>query len=137
MVLLTITPTILATLESLSPSLRDELSLPSPEVNAPISHTQLIALSRHFTSESPSNYLAFADRLFKSEDSKEPNSESSGQRQAKNSVRYSLNALLRGVRLYIPPPPPKPVSDRLPPQVGCGDASLNQFLDHLVRTPRE
>jgi hypothetical protein len=113
MVLLTITPNILSTLESLSPSLRDELSLPNPELNTPISHTQLITLSRYFTSQYLGNDLvSFADRRFKSEEGKEPNGQPSEQGQ-ESSVLYSLNTLLRGVKLFIPPPLPKPEPVRL------------------------
>ncbi|KAL2014135.1 hypothetical protein VTN00DRAFT_1660 [Thermoascus crustaceus] len=49
MVLLVTTPTILSALETLPPSRREALSLPTePAVGAPISHEQLIQLGRYF-----------------------------------------------------------------------------------------
>ncbi|KAE8549670.1 hypothetical protein EYB25_008193 [Talaromyces marneffei] len=77
MVLLTTTPLIAKALQELSPSTRDDLELPDPipATGAPISHEQLISLSKVFT---------------------------------RQSNGYTLNALLRGTKVYIPPPPPKP-----------------------------
>ena len=53
-----------------------EPSLKLPQVGNPISHAQIIELSKRL--------------------------------QARNSSSASLDALLRGARVYIPPPPPKP-----------------------------
>ncbi|EED20208.1 conserved hypothetical protein [Talaromyces stipitatus ATCC 10500] len=83
MVLLTTTQTIITALQDLSPSARTELHLPEPipSTGAPISHKQLISLSKAFTTDS---------------DSLNANNE------------YTLNSLLRGTKVYIPPPPAKP-----------------------------
>ncbi|KLJ12334.1 hypothetical protein EMPG_12600 [Blastomyces silverae] len=92
MVLLRITPAIAAGLDSLPSSTRDELSLPTPPASAAISHIQLIALSRHLISNTPS-----ADK------SKHlPNG------STKRCESFTLNSLLKGTRVYVPPPPPKP-----------------------------
>ncbi|WEW60516.1 hypothetical protein PRK78_006003 [Emydomyces testavorans] len=92
MVLLIITPTIFSALESLPRSIRDELSLPTPTLNAAISHTQLIALSRKLSSKLSTH----------STDAKQ------ASEKHEPVTAYSLNSLLRGTKLYIPPPPPKP-----------------------------
>lgn len=87
MVLLTTTATIIAALNELSPSTRADLQLPepSPATEAPISHEQLISLSKAFVVDTDVN-------------DKTPN----------HKRKFTLNALLRGTNLYIPPAPPKP-----------------------------
>ncbi|KAL4895561.1 endoplasmic reticulum-based factor for assembly of V-ATPase-domain-containing protein [Aspergillus ambiguus] len=81
--LLVTTPPILAAFLAIPPDRRPLLDLPdSLALDAPISHLQLIRLARYVRSESTSASLPPQDR--------------------------SLNALLRGTKLYIPPPPPKP-----------------------------
>ncbi|PWY91007.1 hypothetical protein BO70DRAFT_329172 [Aspergillus heteromorphus CBS 117.55] len=82
MVLLITTSPILAAFEALPASSRHDLDLPdSLSLQDPISHAQLIALARYFRSSSNSNET--------------------------HSAR-SLNSLLRGTKVYIPPPPKKP-----------------------------
>jgi hypothetical protein len=99
MVLLVTTPTILAALEELSASSRDELQLPqNPEVGEPISHDQVISLARYFTSGDGSNTYSSVSPQFKAEDREE----------ARAAPSYTLNTLLRGTEVYVPPPPPKP-----------------------------
>ncbi|KAL4785929.1 endoplasmic reticulum-based factor for assembly of V-ATPase-domain-containing protein [Aspergillus varians] len=81
MVRLVTTTPIVSALEAIPPSLREDLKLPeSLQLGNPISHDEVIRISRHFheATHSPEN----ADR--------------------------SLDSLLRGTKLYIPPPPPKP-----------------------------
>ncbi|OAX82524.1 hypothetical protein ACJ72_03122 [Emergomyces africanus] len=92
MVLLVITPTIASALDSLPASTRDELSLPTATASSAISHTQLIALSKHLLS----NSLVTEKR----------DDPSNGT--VKGYEGFTLNSLLKGTRVYIPPPPPKP-----------------------------
>ncbi|OJD12351.1 hypothetical protein ACJ73_09368 [Blastomyces percursus] len=92
MVLLIITPAIASALDSLPASTRDELSLPTPPASPAISHTQLIALSKHLISNPPS-----ADK------SKDLSNESTNKRE-----NFTLNSLLKGTKVYVHPPPPKP-----------------------------
>ncbi|KAL4980412.1 endoplasmic reticulum-based factor for assembly of V-ATPase-domain-containing protein [Aspergillus desertorum] len=90
MVRLIITPPILSALEAIPPSTREDFNLPVPESLAPgnpISHDQLIRISRYFK----------VTRSCR-------NSDGDGD----TSVDRSLDALLRGTKLYIPPPPPRP-----------------------------
>ncbi|KAL4763867.1 TMEM199/VMA12 family protein [Aspergillus foveolatus] len=90
MVNLTLTSPILSALEAIPPSTREDLNLPVPEslaLGKPISHDQIIRIFRYFK-ETQSSY----------------NPEGDGG----TSVDRSLDALLRGTKLYIPPPPPKP-----------------------------
>ncbi|RDW72302.1 TMEM199/VMA12 family protein [Aspergillus mulundensis] len=92
MVRLTTTPTILSALEAIPPSTREELKLPPPEAltpGNPVSHDQIIRISRYFREHRNSK-------------------ETDGDGQNDDSVDRSLDALLRGTKLYIPPPPPKP-----------------------------
>ncbi|KAL6237690.1 endoplasmic reticulum-based factor for assembly of V-ATPase-domain-containing protein [Aspergillus navahoensis] len=87
--LITTTP-ILAALEAIPPSAREDLNLPAPESLAPgspISHDQIIRISRYF---------------------KETRSSRSFAGDGGTGVDRSLDALVRGTKLYIPPPPPKP-----------------------------
>ncbi|KAL5360306.1 endoplasmic reticulum-based factor for assembly of V-ATPase-domain-containing protein [Aspergillus floccosus] len=83
MVRLITTPRILAAFDAIPSDRRSHLDLPdSLSLDAPISHAQLIRLARYVRTESTSPSLPRED--------------------------CSLNALLRGTKLYIPPPPPKP-----------------------------
>ncbi|RJE17388.1 hypothetical protein PHISCL_10275, partial [Aspergillus sclerotialis] len=78
MVFLVITPRILSALDSIPPSSREDLKLPpSPELHSPISHDQIIRLSRHLRTNT-------------------------------DHADGSLNSLLRGTKVYKPPPPKKP-----------------------------
>ncbi|KAM5447638.1 hypothetical protein MaudCBS49596_005897 [Microsporum audouinii] len=96
MVLLKATPGIISAIEALPLSVREELSLlETPELKAPISHSQLISIAQSFSSHP-----------FKS-------NETSGKDNAQATIagegsKHTLNHLLRGTALYIPPPPPKP-----------------------------
>ncbi|EAU33449.1 predicted protein [Aspergillus terreus NIH2624] len=83
MVRLITTPRILAAFDAIPSDRRSHLDLPDTlSLDAPISHAQLIRLARYVRTESTSLSLPRED--------------------------CSLNALLRGTKLYIPPPPPKP-----------------------------
>lgn len=64
-------------------STREDLGLPvaSVSVGAPISHDDLIALARYHRNAA----------------------ETDGERNP-----YTLDTLLRGTSVYVPPPPPKP-----------------------------
>ncbi|KAK2743247.1 hypothetical protein FQN57_004936 [Myotisia sp. PD_48] len=88
MVLLKITPAILAVLETLPPPAREELGLcEAPALHTPISHSQLLALVR----------------------CKKLQAKSSSITDGPVHPRHiSLDALLRGTDVYFPPPPPKP-----------------------------
>lgn len=90
MVLLVITPTIVSALERLSESSREQLGLPTPQLNEPISHNQLITLSRKLSS------CSFEDQRRSRADVKD------------ETPSYTLNDLVRGTSVYIPPPAPKP-----------------------------
>lgn len=96
MVLLAITPDVLSALESLSSSSRNKLSLPpAPTLGAPISHSQIITLSRHLTK---------TDRGLNPSGSQI----ATGENDTTRSKKCSLDSLLRGTNIYVPPPPPKP-----------------------------
>lgn len=98
MVLLTTTPLILQTVRSLPSHAISSLNLRSGDLPTsttdPISHDTLIALSRH---KLPSV----------SNTSTNENGITNGN-SLPNNPNVTLNALLRGTRLYIPPPPPPP-----------------------------
>ncbi|KAE8371483.1 endoplasmic reticulum-based factor for assembly of V-ATPase-domain-containing protein [Aspergillus bertholletiae] len=80
MVQLITTTRILSALEAIPTSDRKDLNLPNnPSLDSPITHDQLIRLSRYFRTEDV----------------------------VPNSAR-TLNALLQGTKVYVPPPPPKP-----------------------------
>ncbi|KAF7125135.1 hypothetical protein CNMCM5793_001244 [Aspergillus hiratsukae] len=84
MVLLVTTTHIISALEAVPPSSRKELDLPdSLSIDSPISHEQVIRLSHYFRNGANST---------------SPDS---------NPDR-SLNSLLRGTKVYVPPPPKKP-----------------------------
>lgn len=90
MVLLIITPTIVSALERLPESSREQLGLPAPQLNEPISHDQLITLSRKLSS------CSFEDKGTSQTDAED------------QTPSYTLNDLVRGTSVYIPPPAPKP-----------------------------
>ena len=80
MVLLVTTPRILSALDAVPLSSRSHLNLPDAlTLDSPISHDQLIRLSRHLRSDGSGSSRAWA-----------------------------LNSLLHGIKVYRPPPPPKP-----------------------------
>ncbi|KAF5857966.1 hypothetical protein ETB97_005033 [Aspergillus alliaceus] len=80
MVQLITTTRILSALEAIPPNHRTDLNLPNnPSVNTPITHDQLIRLSRYFRNN-----------------------------DEKPTPNRTLNYLLTGTKLYIPPPPKKP-----------------------------
>ncbi|KAL3442573.1 endoplasmic reticulum-based factor for assembly of V-ATPase-domain-containing protein [Aspergillus insuetus] len=89
MVRLIVTPRILSALEAIPPSSREKLNVPDTlNLGNPISHDQIIRISRYFRDE------------HSSKDAPIP---------TKNEDRsFDLDSLLRGTKLYIPPPPPKP-----------------------------
>ncbi|PWY73863.1 hypothetical protein BO94DRAFT_438285, partial [Aspergillus sclerotioniger CBS 115572] len=81
MVLLITTPPILSAIEALPTSSRNDLDLPEAlDLNDPISHAQIIQIARYFRAQTP----------------------------ADTTRGRSLDALLRGTKVYIPPPPKKP-----------------------------
>lgn len=87
MVQLITTTRILSALEAIPTSDRKDLNLPSnPSLDSPITHDQLIRLSRYFRSENATSNP--------------------------NDAR-TLNSLLHGTKVYVPPPPPKPEPVRL------------------------
>ncbi|PYH40548.1 TMEM199/VMA12 family protein [Aspergillus saccharolyticus JOP 1030-1] len=89
MVNLITTPAILSAYEALPASTRQDLSLPSAlHLTDPISHEQLIGIARFFRNCSPPPPPPQNDTL--------------------PQEQRSLNALLRGTKLHVPPPPPKP-----------------------------
>ncbi|GFF45444.1 hypothetical protein IFM46972_07794 [Aspergillus udagawae] len=84
MVLLVTTTHIISALEAVPPSSRKELDLPdSLSINSPISHEQVISLSHFFRNGANGT-------------SPDPKPD------------RSLNSLLRGTKVYVPPPPTKP-----------------------------
>jgi hypothetical protein len=84
MVLLLTTDRIFAAFEAIPASCREELDLPTTlEVQGPITHEQLIRLAKHLQS----------DKEYKAQSSQDPT---------------ILSSLLRGTKVYVPPPPKKP-----------------------------
>lgn len=84
MVLLVTTTHIISAFEAVPPSSRKELDLPdSLSIGSPISHEQVIRLSRYSNNGANST-------------SPHPKPD------------RSLNSLLRGTRVYVPPPSKKP-----------------------------
>ncbi|KAK2873305.1 hypothetical protein FQN49_002455 [Arthroderma sp. PD_2] len=98
MVLLKATPCIISAIEALPPATREKLSLSeTPHLQAPISHRQLISIARQLSCR-PSGSGAANE-----EDEAQPTASSQT-----GGSKYTLNNLLRGTELYVPPPPPKP-----------------------------
>jgi hypothetical protein len=84
MVLLLTTDRILAAFEAIPTSRREELDLPATlEVHGPIAHEQLIRLAKYLQT----------DTVYKEQSSQDPT---------------ILSSLLRGTKVYVPPPPKKP-----------------------------
>jgi TMEM199 family protein len=92
MVLLIVTPTILSALDHLPEAHCQRLELPNISCGAPIAHDQVIRLARYFTDRSGAT-------------SNTPTRPRDGDAL---KPLYTLNSLLRGTKLYVPPPPPKP-----------------------------
>ncbi|XRM38176.1 hypothetical protein ABZX51_001609 [Aspergillus tubingensis] len=85
MVLLTTTPSILSAIEALPPTSRHDISLPDTlNLEDPISHDQLIKIARYFRQKPTTDSSSSIDRS------------------------KTLNSLLRGTKVYVPPPPKKP-----------------------------
>lgn len=88
MVLLIATDRILAALEAVPAARREELDLPSSlDLYGPIAHSQLLRLSKHLQNDA------------------EYNSTDRGRSMNGPTI---LSALLRGTKVYVPPPPKKP-----------------------------
>lgn len=99
MVLLTATPGIISAIETLPLAAREELSLAkTPGLKDPVSHSQLISIARRLSPRpTKSTGTHEEDNVVATVDP--PTCEGS---------KYTLNSLLRGTKLYIPPPAPKP-----------------------------
>jgi TMEM199 family protein len=120
MVLLVTTQTILSALEALPPAVRDDLDLRhTPALNAPISHSQLIALARRFSqiggdSDGNDDGHHFGSQQNEDNYQDEDSHQQKGQEDEDlnepkaNAAVYNLNTLLRGTKVYISPQPPKP-----------------------------
>jgi hypothetical protein len=97
MVLLTMTPAVVAAVtthnkfrtafRTAAPQQQEEPSLEDAKVGNPISHSQLIVISKFL---------------------KEHKDEVEGGRDNATPPPFHLCDLLRGCGIYIPPPPPKP-----------------------------
>ncbi|KAF1988806.1 hypothetical protein K402DRAFT_351281 [Aulographum hederae CBS 113979] len=93
MVLFSMTPVIEAAVErynherEIGQAESEEPSLDQPTVGNPISHGQLIDISNHFKEHSRKSEETSGDGTL---------------------ISYHLNDLLRGTRIYVPPPKPKP-----------------------------
>ena len=86
MVLLVTTSRILSAIETIPSSRRKEPDLDLPDsldVNAPISHEQLIRIARYFKNNPDDNH-------------------------GESEPPKTLNSLLHGTKVYVPPPPKKP-----------------------------
>ncbi|PYH83953.1 hypothetical protein BO82DRAFT_390426 [Aspergillus uvarum CBS 121591] len=95
MVNLTTTETILAAYEAVPASARQTLALPSAlQLADPISHAQVIELARYFRANLPPQ--------------ENDSSSTTSHPESNPRSKRSLNTLLRGTKVYIPPPPPKP-----------------------------
>jgi len=87
MVCLSVTGRILNAFEVIPASRREELELPATlELHGPITHEQLLRLSKHLKHETEYDVLH----------------ESDGESST------ILSFLLRGTKVYVPPPPKKP-----------------------------
>ncbi|RAH52848.1 hypothetical protein BO85DRAFT_407308, partial [Aspergillus piperis CBS 112811] len=85
MVLLTTTSPILSAIKALPPTSRHDFSLPDTlNLEDPISHDQLIKIARYFRQKPTTDSSSSIDRS------------------------KTLNSLLRGTKVYVPPPPKKP-----------------------------
>lgn len=87
MVCLSVTERILNALEVVPASRREELELPDTlELHGPITHEQLLRLSKHLKHETEYNLL----------------------HESNEQSPTILSSLLRGTKVYVPPPPKKP-----------------------------
>lgn len=87
MVLLVVTDRIVDAFETVPVSRRKELELPATlELHGPIAHEQLLRLAKHLQNDVDA---ATQDRI----------------RDASPTI---LSSLLRGTKVYVPPPPKKP-----------------------------
>ncbi|KAL4799772.1 endoplasmic reticulum-based factor for assembly of V-ATPase-domain-containing protein [Aspergillus venezuelensis] len=98
MVNLTITSPLLSAIEAIPSTRRKDLNLDLPDTESlslgkPIPHELIISIARYFR-EQPNHTF----------DSQNVD----GDEGETVKIDRSLNALLRGTKLYIPPPPPKP-----------------------------
>lgn len=96
MVHLVITARILSAIEAIPSSRRKDLDLPDPpNLNSPISHEQLIELSRYLKDNQIDHH-------------------------GDKKIPKTLNSLLHGTKVYVPPPPkkPEPVRSRHLPEQG-------------------
>ncbi|OQD85660.1 hypothetical protein PENANT_c009G10608 [Penicillium antarcticum] len=107
MVNLLTTTRILAALEQVPASQREQLNLPATLANGPIAHEQLIRLSRYLQSN------------------REPEEKDT---EATTSPSI-LNSLLRGTKVYVPPPPPKPEPT---PEYVASKAALQARADQIA-----
>lgn len=91
MVLLVTTDRILAALEAVPASRRTELGLPATlDLAGPIAHEQLLRLAKHLQHDG-AEYNTSQDH--------------DCSRDASPTI---LSSLLRGTKVYVPPPPKKP-----------------------------
>ena len=109
MVNLTITPPLLSAIEAIPLTRRKDLNLDLPDTESlslekPISHEQIIQISRYFRETQKHPY-----------DSQNATGDENKNETAK--IDRSLDALLRGTKLYIPPPPPRPEPVRMHPSL--------------------
>lgn len=88
MVLLVITDRILTALKAVPVSQRTELDLPTTlELHGPIAHEQLLRLAKHLQNDAEYNATQVSTR---------------------DGSPTLLSSLLRGTKVYVPPPPKKP-----------------------------
>ncbi|RAH65990.1 TMEM199/VMA12 family protein [Aspergillus aculeatinus CBS 121060] len=96
MVNLTTTEPILAAYEAIPASARHTLALPSAlQLADPISHAQLIQVARYFRTNPPPA-------------SQDASSNANAHPESDPRRNRTLNTLLRGSKVHVPPPPPKP-----------------------------
>ncbi|KAF1949285.1 hypothetical protein CC80DRAFT_497601 [Byssothecium circinans] len=125
MVLLTVTPAIVRALEAAEAvaaedfgelQLSSEPSLAAPAVGQPVSHGQLIDLSRLLRKheaditareEKARRCSQEEESITARQDSVEPLQADKSTQQQPLPAPRTLDALLRGSSIYIPPPPPK------------------------------
>lgn len=132
MVLLVITTRILSAIESIPPSSREELSLPSsPALEGPISHEQLIAIARYFRESQKEQGNAAVDH----ENDQHTQTESPSPSPLPSPTQcLTLNELLRGTKVYIPPPPKKPEPVCFP--IPTSERSSERGKDLINAEPR-
>lgn len=120
MVLLTTTPRIIAAIDSIPPSDRDDLDIDldlpksaTPE-GSPISHDRVIRIARYFRERRDGRIDADAGIGNGDGDGDEGGGSASSSPSPSPAPStptpkyFTLNDLLRGTKIYVPPPPPKP-----------------------------